>query len=124
MLRTLFRRSLWMTGSLLVGLVLLADSSLACTASDAGTAASTALDSAEGGVVQMTPAARMSPTVGLGNTAGLKLRIGQTQSLTQRTPVLATSENTADSPTYKPLAMLAAAVALMVSIALRRSGKR
>lgn len=124
MLRTLFRRSLWMTGSLLVGLVLLADSSLACTASDAGTAASTALDSAEGGVVQMTPAARMSPTVGLGNTAGLKLRIGQTQSLTQRTPVLAASENTADSPTYKPLAMLAAAVALMVSIALRRSGKR
>lgn len=49
---------------------------------------------------------------------------GNADTLSQRLPVLAAAEDSADSHTSKPIAMLAAALALMASIALRRSGKR
>ena len=149
MLRTLFTRSLLLTVALLAG------PAFACTAADAGPTTSAPLDSVEGGVVHMTPAARMSPTVGLGNAEGLKLRMrqhdtllsaymqpGQTHpalradaepsrstdrtnaTLAPRAPVLTPSEASDDSHAYKPVAMLVAALAVMVSIALRRGGKR
>lgn len=158
MLRTLFTRSLLLTAaSLVAGMTLSAGSALACTTADAGPTTPATLNSADGGVVQMTPAARMSPAVGLGSAEGLKLRMRQqdtvlsaylpppsmtamnsraeaeprgnterasANTVAQRTPALAAADDSADSHAYKPIAMLAAALALMISIALRRSGKR
>lgn len=122
MLQTLFARALSRTAapqpaaykvgalvlhSLLVSMALWASPASACTeVGDAGRTATPTLNSAE----------------------GLKLRMRQpdavrSASLTQPPLALAAADETGDRHTYKPVAMLVAALALMVSIALRRSGK-
>jgi hypothetical protein len=115
MLSSLLTRSLPLTA-----LTLWASSALACTVANAGPTAHATLNSANSGVMQMTlMGARTKAEPGRKTERGL----GRVNTLATRTPVLATTEDATNSHPYQPIAMLAAALALMVSIALRRSGK-
>lgn len=132
-------------GLLLAGLMLAHGSALACTAAELHAAAYDrgALSAAEADSAAATSGtARMS--LNQGPNQGLKLRTRHQdtvfqghlpstslaspadpiQSSNPRTPRPAQAEESVSATSNKPLAMLAAALVVMVSIALRRSGKR
>lgn len=122
---------------LLLTMLLTSGPVLACTS--ANMASATARDDTDMGhasVVKMSSAAHMDPRVSMAPGEGLKLRTRQqdtllSAALTERasprplpTPPAQAAPDTSAEHAYKPVAMLVAALALMLSIALRRTGKR